>query len=165
MWTRLALRQLNTADAPFIRELVNEPPWLRFIGDKGVRTDEDARNYILKGPADMYSRLGHGLWLVELKNGNVPIGICGLIKREALDEIDLGFAFLEAHWRKGYAFEAASATLSFAKENLSLRRVVAIMSPDNSASGQLLKKLGFGFERMIRLSNDSPEIKLYAIAL
>jgi RimJ/RimL family protein N-acetyltransferase len=113
----------------------------------------------------MYSRLGHGLWLVELKNGNVPIGICGLIKREALDEIDLGFAFLEAHWRKGYAFEAASATLSFAKENLSLRRVVAIMSPDNSASGQLLKKLGFRFERMIRLSNDSPEINLYAIAL
>jgi RimJ/RimL family protein N-acetyltransferase len=162
---RLALRQLSTGDAPFIRQLVNEPSWLRFIGDKGIRTIEDARNYILKGPVDMYARLGFGLWLVELKAGNIPIGICGLIKRESLEDIDLGFAFLPAYWRKGYAFESASATISYGRERLGLQRVVAIMSPDNYASGQLLEKLGFRFERRIRLSSDAPEINLYAAAI
>lgn len=162
---RLTLRELTVDDAAFIHHLVNEPGWLRFIGDKNIRTTDDARNYLLQGPIAMYARLGFGLWLVELRDGHVPIGICGLIRRDALEDIDLGFAFLQAHWRKGYAFESAAVTLAYAKEKLGLRRVVAISSQDNNASGQLLEKLGFRFERLIRLAAEAPELKLHAVAI
>jgi len=162
---RLVLRELCADDAPFMCELMNEPAWLRFIGDRGIRTVEAARNYIVSGPMAMYARLGFGLWLVELGAGGIPIGICGLIKRDSLEDIDLGFAFLSAHWRNGYAFESAAATLAYGKEKFGLRRVVAIMSADNEASGQLLEKLGFHFERMIRLASDKEEVKLYATGI
>ncbi len=162
---RLTLRQLGENDAVFIREMMNEPAWLRFIGDRDIRTVETARNYILEGPVKMYERTGFGLWLVELKQGGIPIGICGLIKRDSLEDVDLGFAFRAAHWRKGFAYEAASATMSYGKERLGLRRIVAIMSPDNEASGRLLEKLGFRFERMVRVPSQAPEIKLYAATL
>jgi len=162
---RLVLRELTADDAAFILELVNEPAWLRFIGDKGIKTLDAARNYILKGPVDMYVRLGFGLWLVELKCGSIPIGICGLIKRNSLEDIDLGFAFLQTHWRKGYAYESASATMAYGKKVFDLRRIVAIVAQGNDPSDRLLEKLGFRFERMIRLSEAAPEIKLYAAAI
>jgi RimJ/RimL family protein N-acetyltransferase len=113
----------------------------------------------------MYARFGFGLWLVTLKEGLVPIGICGLIKRETLEDIDIGFAFLPAYWRRGYAFESASATMAHGRKVFGLKRIVAVMSPDNNASHCLLEKLGFRFERMIRLSSNAPEIKLYAVML
>lgn len=162
---RLVLRELCSDDAGFILRLVNEPAWLRFIGDKGIKTLEDARSYILKGPVEMYARHGFGLWLVELKEGSIAVGICGLIKRESLEDIDLGFAFIPDYWRRGYAFESAKAVMVYGKEKLRLKRIVAVMSPDNYASGRLLEKLGFHFERMVRLSDDAPEVKLYAVAV
>ncbi len=158
---RLILRRLSTDDAEFILELLNEPSFLRFIGDKGVRTLEDARNYILNGPVDMYNRLGFGLYLTELKEDGVPIGICGLIKRDSLEDVDIGFAFLPKFWAKGYAYEAASAVMAYGKNVLGFKRIVAITSPDNDASGRLLEKLGMRFERMIRLSKDADEVRLY----
>jgi RimJ/RimL family protein N-acetyltransferase len=156
------LRWLSTDDAEFILELLNEPSFLKFIGDKGVRTLEDARNYILNGPVDMYNRLGFGLYLTELKDGGVPIGICGLIKRDALKDVDIGFAFLPRFWAKGYAYESASAVMAYGKNVLGLNRIVAITSPDNHASAKLLEKLGLRFERMISLSQSAEEVKLFA---
>ena len=159
---RLNLRWLSTDDAEFILELLNEPSFLRFIGDKGVRTLDDARDYILNGPADMYTRLGFGLYLTELKDGSVPIGICGLLKRDGLEDVDIGFAFLPKFWGRGYAYESAAAVMAYGKTVLGLNRIVAITSPDNYASGRLLEKLGLRFERMIYLSNDAPQVRLFA---
>jgi len=162
---RLALRELITDDAAFILQLVNEPSWVRFVGDKGIKTLEAAEAYILNGPRAMYARVGFGLWLVELKEGRTPIGICGLIKRDSLEDVDLGFAFLPAYWKRGYAFESASATMAYGKKTFGLERVAALMLPDNDASHGLLTKLGFHFERMVQLSSGAPELKLYAASL
>jgi RimJ/RimL family protein N-acetyltransferase len=159
---RLNLRWLSTDDAEFILELLNEPSFLRFIGDKGVRTLDDARDYILNGPVDMYNRLGFGLYLTELKESGEPIGMCGLIKRDGLEDVDIGFAFLPQFWARGYAYESAAAVMAYGKTVLGLRRIVAITSPDNYASARLLEKLGLRFERMIHLSKDAPEVRLFA---
>ncbi|NRG45352.1 GNAT family N-acetyltransferase [Bacillus sp. CRN 9] len=159
---RLILRWLSNDDADFILSLLNEPSWLRFIGDKGVRTLEDAEDYISSGPMDMYTRLGFGLYLIELKDERIPIGICGLIKRDSLEDVDIGFAMLSSFQSKGYGYEAASATLTYGIEQLSLKRIVAITSMDNHASSKLLEKIGMKFEGNILLDNDSEELKLYA---
>ena len=159
---RLALRQFDTGDAPFILELLNEPGWVRFIGNKGVGTLDDARRYLSNGPAKMYARYGFGLWLVELKESGLPVGMCGLIKRDTLEDVDIGFAFLAAHQGRGYAFEAARAAADHGWTTLGLTRIVAITSPDNAASERLLGKLGFRFERMTRLAGEASDIKLYA---
>lgn len=159
---RLILRRLSVEDNEFMLELVNDPAWLRFIGDRGVRTLDDARDYILKGPVVMYARVGFGLYLVEQKSDGVPIGICGLIKRDALDDVDIGFAFLPKFRAQGYAYESASAVLTYGQSVFGLKRIVAITSPDNDRSAQLLEKLGFTFEQMVRLSDDGEELKLFA---
>ena len=159
---RLILRRLATDDAEFVLELLNEPPFLRYIGDKGVRNLDDARRYILNGPVASYERNGFGLYLVELKKNGIPIGISGLVKRDTLPDADIGFAFLPAYWSKGYAFESAAALMTYAKEKLGLNRILAITSPDNEASEKLLGKIGLRFERMIKLSeDDAPEVKLF----
>jgi RimJ/RimL family protein N-acetyltransferase len=158
---RLIVRWLTPEDAEFILRLVNEPSWVRFIGNKGVRTIEDARAYILRGPVEMYARLGFGLYLVELKAEGVSIGMCGLIKRDALEDVDIGFAFLPKYWGKGYAYEAASAVMAYGANVLGLKRIVAITSVDNDSSIRLLEKLGLRFERMVKLSDDAEEIKLF----
>ena len=157
---RLILRRLTAEDAEFILELLNEPSFLRFIGDKGVRTLDEAREYIAKGPADSYERFGFGLYLAELKDAGVPIGISGLVKRDSLEDVDIGFAFLPGFWGHGYALESAAAVMGYAKDTLGLTRLVAVTSPDNHASIKLLEKLGLGFERLVRLSDDGPEISL-----
>lgn len=159
---RLTLRWLGTDDAAFILQLVNEPSWLRHIGDKGVHTVEDARNYIENGPVAMYRRLGFGSYLVELKESGEPIGICGLIKRESLEEIDLGFAFLSAFWGKGFAFEAAGAVMEYGRRAFGIPRLLAVTSQDNHVSARLLEKLGFRFERMARLEAGAAEVKVFA---
>jgi RimJ/RimL family protein N-acetyltransferase len=160
---RLVLRRLTATDAPFILQLVNEPSWVQYIGDKGVRTLEDARNYIDKGPIEMYGRLGFGLYLVELKASGEPIGMCGLIKRESLEDVDVGYAFLPRFWAKGYAFESASAVVSYGKSAFGLSRIIAITSKENYASAKVLGKLGFRFEHAVRLAVDAAEVNLYAI--
>jgi RimJ/RimL family protein N-acetyltransferase len=159
---RLLLRWLSAGDARFILELVNEPAWLRYIGDRGVKSLQDAEQYIANGPVAMYHRLGFSLYLVALKSTEESIGICGLLKRPALDEVDLGFALLERFRGKGYAYEAASAVMSFGTRTLGLTRILAITAAENPSSDKLLGKLGFRFERMISLTADSEVIRLYS---
>jgi len=159
---RLILRRVTVDDSEFIHELLNDPSWLRYIGDRGVRTIDGARDYILKSLVAMYERLGFGLYLTELKGEGVPIGICGLIKRDSLEDVDIGFAFLPKFRGEGYAYESASAVMAYGKNNFGLNRMVAITSPDNYVSARLLEKLGFKFERMVKLSDDSTEVSLFA---
>ena len=159
---RLALRQLAPGDAEFILRLLNEPSFLRFIGDRGVRTLDDAGRYIASGPVASYEAHGFGLWLVELKDSDVPIGICGLLKREALPDVDIGFAFLPQFWSMGYAFESASAVKEFGIGVLGLTRLVAVTNPENDGSIRVLERLGLRFERMVRLTDEAPEVKLFA---
>lgn len=159
---RLALRWLTADDAPFILELLNDPAWLRFIGDRGVRTAEQARKYLLNGPIAMVERLGFGLYLTERKSDGVPMGICGLIKRDGLDDIDIGFAFLPQYCGNGYAFEAASAVMVYGKTTFALRRIVGITSSDNAGSIRLLEKLSLKYERMVQLPKDDNETMLFA---
>ncbi|MBN8199729.1 GNAT family N-acetyltransferase [Bacillus sp. NTK034] len=156
---RLILRWLTPDDAAFILNLLNEPAWIRYIGDKGVRTLEDAKNYIVTGPMKMYSQLGYGLFMVERKEGNTPIGMCGLIKRDTLDNVDIGFAFLSTYQTQGYGFESASATLKYGHEQLDLKRILAITSLGNHASSRLLEKIGMKYEGTIIL--DKEELKLF----
>ena len=160
---RLRLRQLTAGDAEFIVELLNDPAFLRNIGDRGVRTLGDAMRYIRDGPVENYARLGFGLWRVELKESSVPLGICGLLKREALDDVDIGFAFLPRFWFAGYAFESASAVMRHARDVLQFNRVVAVTNPDNIGSIRLLEKLGMRYERHVRLTADGTELKLFAV--
>ena len=161
---RLVLRWLKPEDAPFILELLNDPGWLRFIGDKGVRSLDDARDYISSGPADMYARLGHGLYLATLKDGGAPIGMCGLIKRDTLDDVDIGFAFLPQYRGHGYAYEAAAATLAYGRNTLVLKRIVAIAAPDNLASARLLEQIGLRDEGRIQLAHREQPLRLFATA-
>jgi RimJ/RimL family protein N-acetyltransferase len=148
---RMTLRRLTPADAPFIRELVNEPSWIRFIGDRGVRTDDDARAYLVKGPIAMYERYGFGLWMCESRATGEPLGMCGLIKRDNLEDVDIGFAFLPRYWGQGYAHESAEAVLDYGRQVLELDRIVAITSPDNAPSIRLLGKLGLKLERTFEM--------------
>ena len=159
---RLSLRRLTVEDAGLIVELLNDASFLRFIGDKGVRTSEDACQYILSGPIDSYERHGFGLWLVETRGSETPVGICGLLKRETLSDVDIGFAFLPEYRSLGYAYESAAAVLDYGRNVLGLQRVVAIADDDNTGSIRVLEKIGMTFDRRIRLSSDSPEIRLLA---
>jgi RimJ/RimL family protein N-acetyltransferase/Fe-S-cluster containining protein len=159
---RLILRRLCEDDAAFILELVNDADWLRHIGDKGVRNLDDARAYIRNGPVSMYARAGFGLWRVELKADATPIGLCGLIRRDTLPDVDIGFAYLPRYRGHGYAREAASATLAYGAGIVGLRRIVAITSPENTASGRVLEDAGLRFERMFRIAGEDREVKLYA---
>ncbi len=160
---RLSLQKFSLDDAGFMFRLLNEPSFLRYIGDKGVRTLEDARSYILDGPLASYEKLGFGLWRVENRASGVSMGMCGLLKREILEYFDIGYAFLPEFWSQGYALEAAAAVLSYARDTLGLERVAAITQVDNESSIRLLQKIGFAFEGMIRLSEGAPEIKLFAL--
>ena len=141
---------------------MNEPSWIQFIGDKGIKTRDDALRYLENGPIAMYQRMKFGLYAVELKERRELIGMCGLIKREALEDVDLGFAFLPEFWRNGYAFEAASAVMSYGKNALGLERIVAILSQDNLRSSRLLEKLGFRREGNFHFPPTDEELQLYA---
>ena len=157
------MRRLNADDAPFIVTLLNEPSFIRYIGDKSVRDLDAARRYILNGPVASYDRNGFGLNLVELKESHTPIGICGLLKRDELPDADIGFALLPDFWNKGFAFEASTAVLHDARERLSLERILAITSLDNDASINLLQRLGFKFERVIQLTAGGEQVRLFAL--
>jgi RimJ/RimL family protein N-acetyltransferase len=162
---RLVLRRVTVADAPFILELLNDPDWLRFIGDKGVRTPEDARGYIETGPLASYARHGFGLYAVALRTDPTPIGLCGLVKRDVLPDVDIGYALLPQFRGSGYAHEAAAAVLRLARDEVGLPRIAAITNTDNARSIRVLDKLGLAFERMVRLSPDAPEIRYFARSL
>jgi len=161
--TRLQLRQLTFYDAPFILELVNEPGWLRFIGDKGVRNLDDACRYLRQGPMASYERLGFGLYAVTLKDDGTLLGMCGLLKRETLPDIDIGFAFLQRHQGRGYAYEAAAATIAHARQHLGLKRILAITTQDNDSSAKVLGKIGMRFHSLIESSGEA-DLRLFELA-
>ena len=162
---RLLLRHLSTEDAGFILELLNEPSFIRNIGDRGVRTIEGANAYILNGPVPSYTKNGFGLYLVKLKETGELIGMCGLIKRDTLDDVDIGYAFLPRFWSKGYAVESAQAVKEYAKNTIGLKRIVAIVDPENEGSIRVLEKIGLQFEKMVRLSEDDIDLKLFGASL
>jgi ribosomal-protein-alanine N-acetyltransferase len=159
---RLALRQFTPQDAPFILDLLTQPSFLRFIGERGVHSLPEARQYILNGPLDSYTRHGFGLYQVELKETHTPIGMCGLIKREVLADVDIGFAFLPQYESQGYGYESASAIMAYGKEVFKLKRIIAIVSPNNERSIKLLEKIGLKFESLFTWPEDDQPLKLYA---
>ena len=157
---RLVLRELTTADAPFILELLNDGDFHRYIGDRGLRTLSDAEDYIQQGPAVSYAQHGHGLYLVMRREDEAKIGICGLIKRDTLPCEDIGYAFLPAYRGQGYGVEAAQAALQDGRERLGIERVIAIVTPGNERSVGLLAKLGLSQGRLVRLGDSEEECLL-----
>jgi len=162
---RLNLREVNESDAAFVLELLNDPDFVRNVADRGVRTPEDARRYVAERFTAAYRRDGFGFWLVEPKESGLPAGICGLVKRDALPGVDVGYAFLPPFRSKGYAYESASAVVAYAREVLGLKRIFAIVNPENAVSIRVLEKLGMRFERMVGLSPEEPEVRLFAVDL
>ena len=158
---RLLLSRLSYADCDFIVELLNEPAFQRYIGDKEVRSRADAREYLRKGPIGSYERHGYGMFLVRSRSDNAPMGMCGLVKRKEFDAPDVGFAFLRRFWASGYAAESATAVLEYGKNVLSLPRIIAMVDPNNGASVRLVAKLGMTFETMVRMPEESQDINMY----
>jgi len=158
---RLVLRQFELTDAKFIVELVNTPGWLEFIGDRNIRTEEAAIHYLQYGPMKSYKDNGFGLCLVELKEGT-SIGMCGILKRDTLENPDIGFSFLPEFMGKGYAFEIADAVINYAKNSLKLKTIFAITVPTNKRSIQLLEKIGLKFSKTIYTPVDNEELMLFS---
>ena len=159
---RLILREIVESDAEFMLDLLNQPSFIKYIGDRNVRTLKDAREFIESRYRQSYREHGFGLYAVELKEDNTPIGICGFVKRDSLPDADIGFAFLPQFERKGFAFESADAVMKYGKEVLGLKRVLAITTQDNESSIKLLEKIGLKFERLIRMPHDDEELKLFS---
>jgi RimJ/RimL family protein N-acetyltransferase len=158
---RLRLRCLGEGDAAFILELLTDPDFLRNVGDRGVRNEEDALRYIANGPVASYGRQGFGLYLVELREPAVAIGMCGLLRRDTHPDVEIGFALLPRFRGRGYALEAARATLRLGIETYGLQRLVAITAPDNGASIDILEALGLRFERLVRFTEDASDSRLF----
>lgn len=162
---RLVIRPFTEQqDAAFIVELLNDADWLRFIGDKQVHTLADACRYLRDGPLAMIERRGFGLCCVERRNDGQALGMCGLLKRDGLDDVELGFAFVPAARGQGYAREAATAVLGHGFGALGLRRIVAITDPDNAASARVLEAVGLRFERLVQLAAGGQPVRLFALA-
>jgi RimJ/RimL family protein N-acetyltransferase len=162
---RLRLRLLTPADAPYLLRQLNEPSWLRFIGDRGVRTTAEAEQYIRGRIMAPYEQHGFGMYLVEDRAAAIPMGMCGLVKRESLPHADLGFSFLPEYWRQGLAAEAATAVMRHAANPLGHTRLLAITTPDNERSGRLLERLGFGLQQLQQLEPDGETLRVYACQL
>ncbi|SFE40599.1 Protein N-acetyltransferase, RimJ/RimL family [Chitinophaga sp. CF118] len=159
---RLIISELTIQDAPFVLTLLNTPTWIQYIGDRGIKNIDEARNYLLNGPIASYKQRGFGLYLIKLKEGNIPIGMSGLIKREGLDNVDIGFALHPDYARKGYAFECADAIMKYAREVLKIPVIVAITTEDNASSISLLKKIGLQYKEMVILPGNPKEYMLFS---
>lgn len=160
---RLFLSRLSYDDCEFVFELLNEPSFIQFIGDRNVRSLGDAKDYLRKGPIGSYESHGFGLYLVRRKRDQKSLGICGLVRREEFDYPDLGFAFLRQYWANGYAYESSIATIEYAGKELGLTHIIAMADGDNESSIRLLVKLGFKYEQMVRMPGDSKEICRYGL--
>lgn len=160
---RLLLRHLNDDDAEFMLELLNDPSFIENIGDRKIRDLDGAKAYIRNGPAASYVKNGFGLYLVQVKETRESIGMCGLIKRDQLKDVDIGYAFLPRYWSKGYAIESALAVKEHARAEIGLKRIVAIVDPRNGGSIRVLEKLGMTFEKMVKLAADDIELKLFSV--
>ena len=162
---RLRLRRLEFDDAPFLVGLLNQPSFLANIGDRGVRNVDDAHRYLREGPMAMYQQFGFGLWHVARRSDGASLGMCGLLRREILPDVVVGYAFLPEFWGQGYAFEAAHATLRQAAEKFGLGRVIGVVSEGNTGSIRVLEKLGMSFERMVSMRPNEPDVRLYGRSL
>ncbi len=158
---RLHLREMSGADADFMLAILNDPDFIRYIGDRGVRTQDQAQNYLADRVLKSYAEHGFGMYAVERKTDRTTVGICGLVRRENLDAPDIGFAFLPEFRNAGYGLESAAAVLKFALETLRIDRVLAIATPDNRASNVLLERLGMRLEQVTRSTEDDVELNLY----
>jgi RimJ/RimL family protein N-acetyltransferase len=158
---RLCIRHITLDDAEFVLELLNEPGFIRNIADRGVRTIEDAQAYIQNVPLASYEKHGFGMFVVELKESKTPIGMCGLIRRDVLPDVDIGYALLERYWNKGYAQESAAAVLSYGYNTIGLNRIVAITALDNDASANVLQKIGLQYDSIVNLPGLGGESKLF----
>ena len=158
--SRLILSELKTEDAAFILKLYNDRDFISYIGDKGIRSIKDAEKFIENGPKQSYREHRHGLYLVQLKDFT-SIGICGLLKRANLDLPDIGFAILPDYRRVGFIYEASKAVIQDAKKRLLYDKIVAITSPNNNASINLLIKLGFRYKELIKIESDNKPTQLY----
>jgi len=152
-------------DAPFVVELLNQPSFIRNIGDRGVRTVDDAHRYLRDGPMAMYEKFGFGLWRASRRSDGAFVGMCGLLKRDILPDVDVGYAFLPEHWGQGYAFEAANATVELGARRFGLNRIIGVVSDHNAASIRVLEKVGMRFERMYPMHPGEPDVRLYAVDL
>ena len=161
--TRLRLRELASCDAAFIVELLNDPGFITHVGDRGIRTPQDAQRYIASGPAASYARHGFGLYVVELKTAAVAVGLCGLLRRDTHPDVEIGFALLASFRRRGYTLEAARAVMRLALGPLGLTRIVALAAPGNLASIRILEALGLAFERVVNFAEDGRESRLYVL--
>ena len=161
---RLQIRAFTPDDAGFMLRLLNEPSFIENIGDRGVRTEEEATAYLASGPIASYAAHGHGLCRVELRDTGQPIGMCGLLRREQFAGPDVGYAFLPEFWGRGFALEAVAAMIEDGRRSLGLTRIIAIVAPHNTASSRLLEKLGFKFEQTTQFQPDGSEIQVYASA-
>jgi len=162
---RLSLSRLTLDDAELVLAVWNDPTYIRYVADRGIRTVDAARAALEEGALKQFSDYGYGPFRVAMINDDTPIGVCGLFRREGLDEPDLGFSILPKYWRRGYAYEAARAVVSYAETEIQLTRLTAVVSPNNGASVALIEKLGLQFERMLRLPGDDDEVAIYGMQL
>ena len=160
---RLILREFSEDDAEFILELLNDPSFIHNIGDRKIRSLDGAKVYIRNGPVASYTQHGFGLYLVELKETGESIGMCGLIRRETLENVDIGYAFLPRFWSRGYAVESAKAVRDYARDAVGVKRLLGITNPDNFPSIGVLEKLGMKFQKMIKLADEDIELSLFAV--
>lgn len=162
---RLSLRTITADDDLFYYELVTDPTWLEFIGDKGIRTVAEARAAILDGPCVMQQRLGHSLYVMERKSDGLPLGLCGLIKRDSLPEVDIGYAIRPAYFGQGYTYEAAAAVVAYARDVLRMPRLMGITDPGHVVSIRLLTKLGLSFVEHKVLPPNGRPTNIYCLEL
>ena len=162
---RLILRELDIQDAQFMFQLLNSPGWIKYIGNRNIKSIKDAEDYIAKGPLVSYAANGFGLYAIELKESKISIGVCGLLKRDYLEFVDIGFALLTDYEAKGYAYEAAHACINYSKEKLNISSFAAITLPTNNRSIQLLLRLGFLFNKNFIFESTNEELQLYTLSL
>jgi len=161
--TRLQLKPTNIKDADFTVKLLNTPKWLKYIGDRKVKTSQDAKKYITSKIRPQIEKLGYGNYTVIRKIDGVKVGTCGLYDREGLDGVDIGFAFMPEYEQQGYAYESSKKLLEIGFSNFGIKRVNAITLPSNKASQKLLEKLGLSFVKMVKLPHDENKLMLYQI--
>ena len=162
---RLSLRWITLADAELMLAVWNDPAFIEHVGDRGIRSLQQAQETLQQGAFELYAQYGYGPYRVALAADDTGIGICGLFRREGFDEPDIGYSILPAYCGRGYAFEAASAVLEYARTTLGLARVTAFIAPANAPSIGLAGKLGLRYERMARLSADDADVGLYSVVL
>ncbi len=162
---RLCMRRLTLDDADLMLAIWNDPTFVHYVGDRGVRTIAEARDNMSEGAFKLYEKYGYGPYRVALKSDDTAVGTCGLFRREGLEDTDIGYGFLPEFCRRGYAYESARAVLEHARADIGLARIIAIVSPDNAASIGLTEKLGLQFEKTARLPGEDKDISLYSMSL